>query len=184
MWVRNEHSPPLNLVLFSNLGVFEAFDLATIVQGSKKIIVDGMWSFEVGEKRNSTFGHVEFKRNEWSKLHIQCHLQTSPQKKSKLFLLFQGMLLRPSSSQNPPANFTFKTSSVATAVTLSIVFLPPIGDTCKSHVKVHGHSDKMYHQLMATQVKLSKEVSGHRGSSGLYARFTLGVRDQKTCGQL
>jgi hypothetical protein len=88
MWVRNEHSPPLNLVLFSNLGVFEAFDLATIVQGSKKIIVDGMWSFEVGEKRNSTFGHVEFKRNEWSKLHIQCHLQTSPQKKSKLFLLF------------------------------------------------------------------------------------------------
>jgi hypothetical protein len=94
------------------------------------------------------------------------------------------MLLRPSASQNPPANFTFKTSSVATAVTLSIVFLPPIGDTCKSHVKVHGHSDKMYHQLMATQVKLSKEVSGHRGSSRLYARFTLGVRDQKTCGQL
>jgi hypothetical protein len=38
MWVRNEKSPPLNAVQFmrfgqlSNLGVFEAFDLATIVQ--------------------------------------------------------------------------------------------------------------------------------------------------------
>jgi hypothetical protein len=42
---------------------------------------------------------------------------------------------------------------VATAVTLSIAFLAPIGETCKSHVNVHGHSDKMYHQLMATQVK-------------------------------
>ncbi len=29
----------------SNLGVFEAFDLATIVQWSKKIIVDGRWAF-------------------------------------------------------------------------------------------------------------------------------------------
>jgi hypothetical protein len=32
MWVRNEKSQPLNLVQLSNLGVFEAFDLATIVQ--------------------------------------------------------------------------------------------------------------------------------------------------------
>ncbi len=46
---------------------------------------------------------------------------------------------------------------VATAVTLSIAFLPPIGDTCKSHVNVHGHSDKIYHQLMATQVKFPRE---------------------------
>jgi hypothetical protein len=70
------------------------------------------------------------------------------------------MLLRPSASQNP-ANFTFKTGDqfllVATAVTLSIAFLPPIGDTCKSHVNVHGHSDKIYHQLMATQVKFPRK---------------------------
>ncbi len=32
--------------------------------------------------------------------------------------------------------------------------------------------------------KISKEVSGHSGSSRLYARFTLGVRAQKTWGQL
>jgi hypothetical protein len=69
----------------SNLGVFEAFDLATVVQRSKKIIVDGRWAFEVGGKRNSTFGHVEFKGNEWSKLHIQCHPQTSPKKKASYF---------------------------------------------------------------------------------------------------
>jgi hypothetical protein len=70
------------------------------------------------------------------------------------------MLLRPSASQNP-ANFTFKTGDhfllVATAVTLSIAFLPPIGDACKSHVNVHGRSDKIYHQLMATQVKFPRE---------------------------
>jgi hypothetical protein len=92
-------------------------------------------------------------------LHIQCHLQTSP-KKSKLFLLFQGMLLRPSASQNP-VDFTFKTGDqfflVATAVTLSIAFLLPIGDTCKSHVNVYGHCDKIYHQLMATQVKFPRK---------------------------
>jgi hypothetical protein len=35
----------------SNLGVFEAFDLATIVQWSKKIIVEGRWAFEVGGKK-------------------------------------------------------------------------------------------------------------------------------------
>jgi hypothetical protein len=55
------------------------------------------------EKENSTFGHVEFKRNEWSKLHIQCHLQTSPKKQASYFLLSES-----SASQNP-ANFTFKT---------------------------------------------------------------------------
>jgi hypothetical protein len=47
---------------------------------------------------------------------------------------------------------------VATTVTLSIAFLLPIGDTCKSHVNVHGHCDKIYHQLiMATQVKLPRK---------------------------
>jgi hypothetical protein len=46
---------------------------------------------------------------------------------------------------------------VATAVTLSIAFLPPIGDTFKSHLNVHGRSDKIYHQLMATQVKFPRE---------------------------
>ncbi len=46
---------------------------------------------------------------------------------------------------------------MATAFTLNIAFLPPIGDTCKSHVHVHGHCDKIYHQLMATQVKFPRE---------------------------
>ncbi len=46
---------------------------------------------------------------------------------------------------------------MATTVTLSIAFLPPIGDTCKSHVNVHGHCDKIYHQLMATQVKFPRK---------------------------
>jgi len=46
---------------------------------------------------------------------------------------------------------------VATGVTLNIAFLPPIGDTCKSHVNVHSHYDKIYHQLMATQVKFPRE---------------------------
>jgi hypothetical protein len=32
--------------------------------------------------------------------------------------------------------------------------------------------------------KISKEVSGHRGNSRLYARFTLGVRAPKIWGQL
>jgi len=96
------------------------------------------------------------------------------------------MLLRPSASQNP-ANF--KTGDqfflVATAVALSIAFLPPIGDACKSHVNVHGHSEKMFHQLMATQVKFPrKSLAIEAGSSRLYARFTLGVRAQNTLGQL
>ncbi len=91
------------------------------------------------------------------------------QKKGKLFLLFQGMLLRPRASQSP-ANFTFKTGDqfflVATAVTLSIAFLPPIGDTCKSHVNVHGHSDKMYHQIMATQVKFPRKSLATEAAHG------------------
>ncbi len=45
---------------------------------------------------------------------------------------------------------------LATTVTLSKAFLPPIGDTCKSHVNVHGHCDKIYHQLLATQVKFPR----------------------------
>jgi len=47
--------------------------------------------------------------------------------------------------------------SVATPVTLSIAFLQPIGDTCKSHVNVNSHCDKIYHQLMATQVKFPRK---------------------------
>jgi hypothetical protein len=46
---------------------------------------------------------------------------------------------------------------LATTVTLSKAFLPPIGDTCKSHVNVHGHCDKIYHQLLATQVKFPRK---------------------------
>jgi hypothetical protein len=89
--------------------------------------------------------------NEWSKLHIQFHLQTRPpQKKASSRACCWA-------SQNP-ANFTFKTGDrfflVATAV---IAFLPPIGDTCKSHVNVHGHCDKIYRQFMATQVKFPRE---------------------------
>jgi hypothetical protein len=46
---------------------------------------------------------------------------------------------------------------VATTVTLSIAFLPPIGDMCKSNVNVNGHYDKIYHQLMAIQVKFPRK---------------------------
>jgi hypothetical protein len=55
---------------------------------------------------------------------------------------------------------------VATAVTLSIAFLAPIGDTCKSHVNVHGQSDKMYHQLMATQVKFPRKSLATEAAHG------------------
>ncbi len=79
------------------------------------------------------------------------------------------MLLRPSASQNP-AKFTFKTGDqfllVATAVPLSIAFLPPIGDACKSYVNVHGHSDKMYHQLTATQVKFPRKSLATEAAHG------------------
>ncbi len=78
-----------------------------------------------------------------------------PKKTSKLFFTVRIQRLPESCQlhlQNWRSNFL-----VATAVTLSIAFLAPIGDTCKSHVNVHGHSDKLYHQLMATQVKLPRK---------------------------
>jgi len=53
-----------------------------------------------------------------------------------------------------------------TTETLSIAFLPPIGDTCKCHVNVHGHSDKMYHQLMATQVKFPRKSLATEAAHG------------------
>jgi len=140
----------------SNFGVCEAFDLATIVQWSKKYIVDGRWAFEVGEKRNSKFGLQMNCQN----LHIQCHLQTRPKKKASYFYCSRACCWGPA-----PPRILLPTSPskleifflVAIAVTLSIAFLPPIGDTCKSHVNVHGHCDKIYHQLMATQVKFPRE---------------------------
>jgi hypothetical protein len=56
---------------------------------------------------------------------------------------------------------------VPTAVTLSIAFLAPIGGTCKSHVNnVHGHNDKMYHQLMATQVKSPRKSLATEAAHG------------------
>ncbi len=77
-------------------------------------------------------------------------------------------MLRPSASQNP-ADFTFKLEILfllATALTLNIAFLAPIGDTCKSHVNVNGHSDKMYHQLMATQVKSPRKSLATEAAHG------------------
>jgi hypothetical protein len=67
----------------SNFGVYEAFDLATIVQWSKKTIVDGRWAFKVGEKRNSTF---ELQMNGQNRTYYVIYKQA--QKKSKLFLVF------------------------------------------------------------------------------------------------
>jgi len=89
--------------------------------------------------------------------------QTSPKKKQAIFYC-----------QNPAPPRILPTSpskleilfSVATAVTLSISFLAPIGDTCKSHVNVHGHSDKMYHQLMATQVKSPRKSLATEATHG------------------
>ncbi len=49
-------------------------------------------------------------RHEWSKFHKQ--------KKSKLFSLFWGMLLRCSASQKP-ANSTFKTGKTGLFITLA-----------------------------------------------------------------
>jgi hypothetical protein len=120
------------------------------------------------EKKNSTFAHVEFKGNEWSKLHIQCHLQTSPKKKQAIFTVLGHVVEAqrlPESCQLHLRNWR-SIFLVATAVALSIAFLPPIGDACKSHVNVDGHSDKMYHQLMATQVKFPRKSLATEAAHG------------------
>jgi hypothetical protein len=97
-----------------------------------------------------------------------------PKKKASYFYCSRAFCWRPSASQNP-ANFTFKTGDqiflVATAVTLSIAFLPPIGDTCKSHVNVHGHCDKIYHRLMATQVKFPRKSLATEAAHSLRHAF-------------
>jgi hypothetical protein len=69
--------------------------------------------------------------------HIHCHLQTSPKTKQAIFTVPRHVVVAqhlPESCQNWRSF-----SLVVTAITLSIVFLPPISDTCKSHVNVHGH---------------------------------------------
>jgi len=46
--------------------------------------------FEVGGKRNSTFGHVEFKRNEWSKFAHTMSFTNKPPKKSQAIFTVLG----------------------------------------------------------------------------------------------
>jgi hypothetical protein len=170
----------------SNLGVFEAFDLATVVQWSKT----NYSTWKVG-----IWGWCEKKCNIWTCwiqkkwmvkfAHTMSFTNKPFKKKASYFYCSRACCWGP-----VPPRILLPTSPseleifflVATAVTLSIAFLLPIGDTCKSHVNVHGHCDKIYHQLMATQVKFPKEISGHRGSSQLKARF--GVKAQNNWGQL
>jgi len=66
-------------------------------------------------------------------------------KKSKLFFYCQNPA-RPRILSTSPSKLEIL-FLVATAVTLSISFLAPIGDTCKSHVNVHGHSDKILYNV-------------------------------------
>ncbi len=93
-------------------------------------------------------------------LHIQCHLQTRPKKMQAIFTVLghvvEAQRLPESSCQLHLQNWR-SFFLVATAVTLNIAFLAPIGYACKSHVNVHSHCDKIYHQLMAIQVKFSRE---------------------------
>ncbi len=98
--------------------------------------------------------------NEWSKLAHTMSFRNETKKNASYFYCSRACCWGPA-----PPRILLPTSPskleifflVATAVTLSIAFLPPIGDTCKSHVNVHGHCDKIYHQLMATQVKFPRE---------------------------
>ncbi len=97
--------------------------------------------------------------NEWSKSHIQCHLQTSPKKKQAIFSVLGHVVEAqrlPESCQlhlqNWRSNFFSGSSSH-----VKYSFSATNGDTCKSHVNVHGHCDKIYRRLMATQVKFPRK---------------------------
>jgi hypothetical protein len=91
--------------------------------------------------------------------HTMSFTNKPPQKKQAIFTVLGHVVEAqrlPESCQLHLQNWR-SIFLVATTVTLSIAFLPPIGDTCKSHVNVHGRSDKIYHQLMATQVKFPRK---------------------------
>jgi hypothetical protein len=109
-------------------------------------------------------------------LHIQCHLQTSPKKKASYFLLSESCQLH---LKNWRSIF-FSGYSSHIKYSFSGTNWRYMQKSCEctwpqwqNVPSTYGHTNK-----------ISKEVSGHRGSSRLYARFTLGVRARKTWGQL
>jgi len=168
----------------SNLGVFEAFDLATIVQWSKKIIVDGRWAFEVGEKANFNIWTCWIQKKWMVKIAHTRSFTNKPKKKSKLFLLFCGILLRPSASQKP-ANFTsileinfFSGYSSHIKYSFSPTNWRYMQKSCECTWPQWQNLSSPYGHTS----KISKEISGQRGSSQLKARF--GVQAQNTWGQL
>ncbi len=152
--MRNEKSPPLNLVQFYEIRpTFKSWRFWSIWFSYHSSMIQTNYSrWKVG-----IWGWWKKKFNIWTcwiqkklmvKFSHSISFTNKPQKKASYFLLSES-----SASQNP-ANFTFKTGDPFFS---GYTFLAPIGHTCKSHVNVHGHSDKMYHQLMATQVKFPRK---------------------------
>jgi hypothetical protein len=153
----------------SKFGVYEAFDLATIVQWSKKFIVDGRWAFEVGENRNLTFGlqmngqnrtyNIIYKQAQKIASYFYCSraccwgpappriLPTSPSKlEISLFCGYSSHIKYRFSA----TNWRYMQKSCEC--------IWPLWQNLSS---IYGHTSK-----------ISKEISGHRGSSQLKARFT------------
>ncbi len=191
MWVRNDKSPPLNLVQFYEIRpTFKSWCFWSIwfsyhSSMIQKIIVDGRWAFEVGGKRNSTFGHVWIQKKWMIKIaHTMSFTNKPKKKKSKLYLLFKGMLLRPSASQNP-ANFTFKTGDLFFSGYNSHIKYSFSATNWRYVQKSCERTWPLWQNLSSTYgytSKISKEISGRRGSSQLKARF--GVKAQNNWGQL
>jgi hypothetical protein len=155
----------------SNLGVFEAFDLATIVQWSKKIIVDGRWAFEVGEKRNSTFG---LEMNGQNCTYNVIYKQAPPKKKQAIFTVLGHVVEAqrlPESCQLHLQNWRsifisgysshIKYSFSATNWRYMQKSCECTWPQWQNLSSTYGHTSK-----------ISKGISGHRGSSQLKARFT------------
>ncbi len=166
----------------SNLGVFEAFDLATIVQWSKKNIVNGRWAFEVGEKRNSTFGlEMNGQNCTYNVIYKQ-----APPKKASYFYCSRACCWGPA----PPRILPTSPSK------LEINFFSGYN----SHIKYSFSATNWRYMQKSCECtwpqwqnlsstyghtsKISKEIFGHRGSSQLKARITVRVQAQNTWGQL
>jgi hypothetical protein len=136
----------------------------------KIYIVDGRWAFEVGEKRNSTFGLEMNGQN----LHTQYHLQTRPKNMQAIFTVLghvvEAQRLPESSCQLHLQNWRSFFSGYSSHIKYSFSATNwrymqkscectwPLGQNLSS---TYGHTSK-----------ISKGISGHRGSSQLKARFT------------
>ncbi len=74
----------------------------------KTFIVNGRWAYEVGGKTKFNIWTLDEVEMSGQNCTYNYHLHKKKERKKKLFLLFQGMLLRPNTWHNP-ANSTFKT---------------------------------------------------------------------------